>query len=138
MSSMKWGHVSPKRRTEGVIESELPDELLVYDLERHRAHALNRTAALVWKACDGRRTVGEIANVIGRELGRPVDERLVRLALRQLGERWLLEGMASAGLVSKSRRELFQKAAAGAVLIPLARMRHVIQDRTLESNSPLN
>jgi len=66
MNSTKWDGVPPKGRSEGVIESELPDELLVYDLERHRADALNRTAAPVWKACDGRRTVGEIAEAVGR------------------------------------------------------------------------
>jgi hypothetical protein len=46
MSSAKSGAVPPKGRTAGLVESELPDELLVYDLVRHRAHSLNRTAAL--------------------------------------------------------------------------------------------
>ena len=41
--------MKPRARTEGLVVTELPDELLVYDLERHRAHCLNPTAALVFK-----------------------------------------------------------------------------------------
>ena len=41
--------MKPRARTEGLVVTELPDELLVYDLERHRAYCLNPTAALVFK-----------------------------------------------------------------------------------------
>ena len=37
--------MKPTRRTEGVVVTELMDEVLVYDLERHRAHCLNPPAA---------------------------------------------------------------------------------------------
>ena len=84
MNSVKVRGVTPKGRAAGLVESELPDELLVYDLERHRADALNRTAAPVWKACDGRRTVGEIAEAVGRGAGARVDARVVWPALERL------------------------------------------------------
>ena len=60
--------MKPRTRTEGLIVRELPDELLVYDLERHRAHCLNPTAALVFKHCNGRRSVAQIARILRREL----------------------------------------------------------------------
>ena len=44
----------PRMREQGLITDELPDEILVYDLDRHKAHCLNRTAALVWRQCDGK------------------------------------------------------------------------------------
>ena len=108
MNSTKWDGVPPKGRTEGVVESELPDELLVYDLERHRADALNRTAAPVWKACDGLRTVGEIAEAVGRGAGARVDARVVWLALERLSRARLLETplRRPAGLSGLTRRDL--------------------------------
>ncbi len=38
----------PRSRTEGLVVRQAGEELLVYDLERHRAHCLNRAAAIVW------------------------------------------------------------------------------------------
>ncbi|MBW1688466.1 MAG: PqqD family protein, partial [Deltaproteobacteria bacterium] len=71
--------------------TELPDELLVYDLERHKAHCLNPTAALVFKHCDGRTSVKQIARTLGSELEFAADERLVWLSLERLGKANLLE-----------------------------------------------
>ena len=51
----------PRMREQGLVVDDLPDEVLVYDLDRHQAHCLNRTAALVWRHCDGQTTVKEIA-----------------------------------------------------------------------------
>lgn len=81
----------PLARTDALNVQELPGETLVYDLARQKAHCLNRTAGLVWRHCDGRSTPAEIAAAVGRELGRPTDEVLVRLALEQLGRRHLLQ-----------------------------------------------
>jgi len=61
-------HFRPKARTEGIVVRELPEEVLVYDLERHAAVCLNRTAALVWKRCDGRASVGELSRSLAAEL----------------------------------------------------------------------
>ena len=47
----------PAARTSGLVVRELAEETLVYDEERHRAHCLNRTAALVWRHCDGKTPV---------------------------------------------------------------------------------
>ena len=40
----------PRARQDELVVEELQDETLVYDLERHKARCLNRTAALVWLA----------------------------------------------------------------------------------------
>ena len=82
---------APKARKERLVLRELPEELLVYDLERHKASCLNRMAMLTWRRCDGRATVPEIAEALHGELGIPVDERAVWLALERLSRAHLLE-----------------------------------------------
>lgn len=111
----------PCARREGLVIQELPDELLVYDLERHRAHCLNPAAVLVWNHCDGRTTVEGIAKLLGRELNVPVDEGIVRLALDQLGNaRLLREQVTRQPSVSRaSRRELLRRAGLIAASLPL-------------------
>ena len=40
-------------RHDELVVQELPDEVLVYDLRKHKAHCLNQTAAFVWNHCNG-------------------------------------------------------------------------------------
>jgi hypothetical protein len=82
--------MQPHARDEGLIIDDLDDETLVYDRETHHAHRLNRTAALVWRRCDGRTSPAEIAAHLGAEVPLPVDEEVVHLALRQLDRAGLL------------------------------------------------
>ncbi|MCH7564012.1 MAG: PqqD family protein [Gemmatimonadetes bacterium] len=70
----------------------LPDETLVYDLKRDKAHCLNPTAALVWSHCDGETPVSEMAALLETELGVPADDSVVWMALDRLGRENLLEG----------------------------------------------
>ena len=51
---------NPKARQHGLVIQEMPDEVLVYDLDTNKAHCLNRSAALVWRSCDGNNTVADI------------------------------------------------------------------------------
>jgi hypothetical protein len=81
----------PNARKDGMLVRDLGDEVVVYELESHRGHCLNRTAALVWHACDGRSTVAAIAAQLGSDLGVPADEGLVRYALRRLRDARLLD-----------------------------------------------
>jgi len=104
------GAFLPKARSEGIITKDIDGELLIYDRTRDRAHCLNETAAAIWKLCDGRRSVGEIAAQLSgagadgssqqTEASRqkaessaqsPVDERVVWLALDKLQRSHLLE-----------------------------------------------
>lgn len=81
---------TPTARHEKLIIKELDDETLVYDLERDEAHCLNQTSALVWKYCDGRTTIEEIAVRVSNELNETVDPKVVWLALAQLRKKKLL------------------------------------------------
>ncbi len=53
----------PKRR-EGLIERELPRELILYDPETDRAFLLNRTSAAIWDLCDGQSALRQIVEQI--------------------------------------------------------------------------
>ena len=108
----------PKKREQRLVIDELPDEVLVYDLDRHKAHCLNLTAALVWKNCDGRTAPPEIACRLEKELQAPCPEDVVWLALRQLTNLHLLEQPmplppAVAGL---SRRQMVRALGVAAVV----------------------
>lgn len=81
----------PRARKEGLVVKELADEVLVYDLERHKAHCLNQTAALVWNNCDGRNTVSDMVLLLQAESGQLIDEDVVWLALDQIDKARLLE-----------------------------------------------
>jgi hypothetical protein len=112
--------MKPRARTEGLIVRELPDELLVYDLESHQAHCLNRTAAVVFEHCDGRRSVAQIARILRRKLDvhAPADESLVWLSLERLAGARLLEEREAAP-AAPSRRELVRRLALVAATLPL-------------------
>ena len=81
----------PRLRADGLVIHELADEILVYDKVRDRAHCLNQTAALVWRAYDGQLTIEEIARKLTKQLGVAVPKDVVLLALSQLEEIHLLE-----------------------------------------------
>ena len=68
--------MKPDKRTNGLVVTELQDEVLVYDLERHRAHCLNPTAAFVFRRCDGRTSVRELARAFHAEGHGPDEESL--------------------------------------------------------------
>lgn len=81
----------PKARQEGLLVQEVGDELAVYDQERHRAHRLNHSAAVVWRHCDGQRSVDDLTAVLQKEMNPVADHELVLLALDQLNNAHLLE-----------------------------------------------
>jgi hypothetical protein len=111
--------VKPARRTEGLLVTEVMGEVLVYDLERHRAHCLNPPAAVVFKHCDGTLSVADLARVLRRELGAPADPECVWLALDRLAEAELLQARVSrpARAGRLSRRALIRRIGV-AVLLP--------------------
>jgi hypothetical protein len=83
----------PLARTDGLLVEEVEDELLVYDQDHDSAHRLNRTAALVWRSCDGKHDIPALVAVLSEELGDDLaDEDLVRIALDNLAERGLVDG----------------------------------------------
>jgi Coenzyme PQQ synthesis protein D (PqqD) len=113
----------PRARTEGLVIQELPDEVLVYDRDRDKAHCLNQTAALVWKYCDGKNTVPGIAQKLQRDLETDsIDDKVVWFALGQLDKDHLLEEtvVPPAVMAGMTRRELVRTLGVAAVVaLPL-------------------
>jgi hypothetical protein len=112
----------PRQRKHRLVIDELADEVLVYDLNRHRAHCLNQTAALVWRECDGKSTAAEIAQRLERKLAASWDEDLVWLALRQLHQIHLLEKSITIPprVLGMSRRQMIRNLGlAAAVAVPV-------------------
>ncbi len=110
----------PVARQNGLVIQEMPDEILVFDLETNKAHCLNQTAAFVWKSCDGMNSVSEIARLFGNQSGKPVPEDLVWLAIDQLNDNNLLAEPVKADFNRQTRREVIKKIGLAAVIaIPL-------------------
>ena len=112
----------PQARKEELIVRELGEETLVYDLERDRAHCLNRLAALIWKHCDGKTTVADLLRLSQDELPASGREDLVLSALNQLSRAHLLqEKLKKPQETSRfSRREVMRKLGrAAAISLPL-------------------
>lgn len=114
----------PQCRTEQLVIQKTADETLVYDLDRHKAHCLNRAATAVWSRCDGTTTVAEMAEILERDLNIPADEQVVLLAISQLGKAKLLDGPALklfTGAIP-ARREVIKRMGligAAAMLLPV-------------------
>lgn len=112
----------PRAQRDGLLVQAVGDQLVLFDQLRQRLHVLSRTSALVWRLCDGEHTVAELIDLVGDELGAPVDESLITLALAQLDEARLLEPRLApaSGDESLSRRDLLHRAAALAagILLP--------------------
>jgi len=121
---MKEKAIEPsfRARKEGLLVQPVDDEVLVYDLTRHKAHCLNQAAATVWKHCDGRKGAAELARIVRRELDMPFDEQMVWLAIGQLDQARLLEERITTrpGSGKISRREVIKRVGlAAAISVPL-------------------
>ena len=82
----------PLARRDGLVVKTVGDEVLVYDLERARAHSLDALAAAIWRQCDGRRPVAALAAAVRAETGVPVTAAAVEYGLAALGRARLLAG----------------------------------------------
>jgi hypothetical protein len=109
----------PVARKEGLVIQEMPEEVLVYDLDTNKAHCLNKTAAFVWNSCDGKNSVADIKNLLGTRSG-DVSDDLVWLAIDQLNKNNLLENDIKANFNGQTRREVIRKIGlASIVALPL-------------------
>lgn len=121
MNQPKNSNQRPKPSRADLVVQHLPEEVLVYDLNRHKAHCLNGTAAFVWEHCDGKTSAAEIAALMEMEWSKPVDEDVVWLALKQLSRAELLQGHIAPSEEGKraSRRAVLRKLGAAAAMTPL-------------------
>ena len=118
----------PLARQTGLIIKELPGEVLVYDSDRDSALCLNRTAASVWKHCDGKTPPARMARLIEKELQITGGDEVVSLALERLEKSHLLTGKPPVRFSGVSRRELIGRIGIAAavpvislILVPTAK-----------------
>ena len=111
----------PQARREHLSIHELAEETLVTDLQSHKVHALNGVAALIWRHCDGKTSVPELARLLPAELQVKGAEDVVQLALQQLGRRHLLMEAPPplSGAARLSRRDALKKLAVVAFALPV-------------------
>jgi hypothetical protein len=111
----------PRAVKKGLEVQEIAGELLIYDLERHRAYRLNPTTSLTWKHCDGKTSHAQMVSLLQRKLDIDADQELVRLVVARLRDLHLVESRSNAKRYS--RRELIVKlkklGLAASVMLPL-------------------
>ena len=108
--------LNPLARREGLVIQEMPDEVLVYDTNTNKAHCLNKTAAFVWKSCDGSHSINDIAGLMEKEFGANVPDDLVWLAIDQLGKDDLLDASETVPAKGISRREVIRRIGIASVI----------------------
>ncbi len=118
------GHCLPKARKADLVTRQIPGELLVYDLKRHKAFCLNDTAATIWKNCNGKRTVADLAAQVEKDQHTPVDEKVIWLALDQFEKSHLLQAktVRPINLPPISRRSLIRAGIITAITLPIVTM----------------
>lgn len=112
----------PTARHKRLVVQELPEEILIYDLDRDKAHCLNQTAAFIWKQCDGRTTIATAQQRLEKMFGAGIDEAMIWHALDQLERFELLQERVtrSAGMNRLSRRSVIRSMGITAVIaVPL-------------------
>lgn len=111
----------PLARRQDIVTKEIDGELLIYDCVRDEAHCLNQSAAAIWKLCDGRTGISEMAQLVSRATRIPVDEVVIHSALEQLSARELLakpDDVRSRSF-DISRRSLALRLGVAVALLPL-------------------
>jgi len=108
-----------------LIRQDLGDELLVYDPESARTHALSEVSSVVFDCCDGTRSAAAIEGILAERTGLAPDRAAVEVALADLHAAGLItwEGAEPpVGMSEQSRRDALRKigmAAGTAVGAPL-------------------
>ncbi len=108
----------PLARQKGSVIQALVDEVLVDDLERHRAHGLNPVEAVTRDLGDGHTSVAQMVPQL-RANGFTMVTDGVSYSLRQLGEVHLLENRVPEGAGLSRRQVLRRVGMAAAVGLPV-------------------
>jgi hypothetical protein len=114
----------PNAATENLVTQQLQDEVLIYNLDTHRAMNLNKTAACVWNLCNGENTLPEIRLTASRELQTQVPEEAILLAIDALNKHNLLSNdsfsSSTESLSKMTRRAMIRKVGlTAAVSLPI-------------------
>jgi len=93
----------PTARVNDLVITDAAGDVLVYDKLNHTIHHLNHTVGVVWRLCNGRRSVSELASIAGAE----VDEEAIQLVLTKLSNLELLTAPVS--ISTQSRRSVLRR-----------------------------
>lgn len=109
----------PLARHENLIVQTASDEQVIYDQTTDKAYVLSPSAAAVWRACNGKRSVKDIARFLSRET--PTSEQAVWYALGELKDLLQTPVTLPQDVAGMSRRQFFKQAGlvAGAAAIPV-------------------
>ncbi|HLX64868.1 MAG TPA: PqqD family protein [Planctomycetota bacterium] len=83
-------------RTNGVVWEEVDGQALVVDTKANRSWLLNSTATLIWRHCDGARSLVDLAAALARKSGAEA-RRIEREVMEFCG------GLERAGLLAAKR-----------------------------------
>ncbi|MEZ5345892.1 MAG: PqqD family protein [Pyrinomonadaceae bacterium] len=113
-----YSGICPEAKSREVVVQISGDELLIYNLKTNQAVCLNKTAALVWKYCDGKTDLGSIAARLESDLRSPIDPELVLLALKELQKADLIKNNETipTDFGVFSRRDVVKKIGYGALI----------------------
>jgi hypothetical protein len=95
----------PLARSRDLVVQILGKEILIYDLNTHKAFNLNETSAIVYQACDGRTTFAELS------FRNNFTDDIIFLAIDELNKENLLENSEdyNSPFNGLSRREIIRK-----------------------------
>ena len=104
----------PKNRSENITCQELFDETLIYDMKIDKVYCLNHSSAVVYNACDGKKSLEDLQTFVSEKLQTPISKEFVLLSLKQLSESDLLDDWEKLNehhnFTVMSRRDLVKKA----------------------------
>ncbi len=111
----------PFLRTENLVVKELPDELLIYDLETNKAFCLNQTARLVMDECNGTNSIDEAVVSLNRKLKSKLNDEMVWMVIEQFQKSNFLKGdyQIPVETTKLTRRKILQSAAALGIALPI-------------------
>lgn len=93
----------PQARTAEIVEQELGAELLIYNLQSDKAYTLNETSKIIFQACDGQTTFGDL------QRKHKFTEDLIYLTLDELKREDLINDAYQSKFARVSRREVIKK-----------------------------
>ncbi|GAC1458806.1 MAG: hypothetical protein PVSMB1_08720 [Gemmatimonadaceae bacterium] len=120
-SPLNGANTRPRARDHAIVTARVADELIVYDLERHVAHRLNRTAGLLWTHCNGEHSAAQLGVLLQPDFHGQLAADVVAYGLGRLHRKRLLR--ASSGVPVDvaicSRRELLRRLALAGITVGL-------------------
>lgn len=101
----------PQARNKEIVEQELNNELLIYNLQLNKAYVLNETSKIIFQACNGKTTFDDLKRK------HKFTEELIYLTIDQLKKEDLIFEDYQSKFAGVSRRELIKRAGLGSMIM---------------------